>query len=144
MGAWYRLTGSRYLPPFHPGGRLFAQRSNSCLFSCTVKQVMPDHPVWDRRYTYNLVGHNHVCDYVGTGCNPEFIAVIGQGGRDIPRDQVMDHIFGYTMMLDHPGTLPVFMEDWGMVAHQDDLVFRDQMFFGAYYRNCLSPHPIGP
>jgi 2-keto-4-pentenoate hydratase/2-oxohepta-3-ene-1,7-dioic acid hydratase in catechol pathway len=143
--AWRPLKGARFLPPFYPGGRLFTQRGNSCLFSRSVKLAIPEHPVWERRYTTNLVGHNHVCEYVGTGWNPEFVAVIGQGGRDITRDKVRDHIFGYTMMIDHPGgSGPVFFEDWGMATHKDEMVFRDHMAVGAFFGNSLPPHPVGP
>ena len=143
--AWRPLKGAHFLPPFHPGGRLFTQRGNACLFSRAVKLAMPEHPVWERRYTTNLVGHNHVSDYVGGGWNPEFIAVIGQGGRDIPPEGMRDHIFGYTMMMDHPGaSRPIFMQDWGMAAHEDEMVFRDHMFVGAFFSNSLPPHPVGP
>ena len=143
--AWHPLEGAHYLQPFHPGGRLFTQRGNSCLFSRVVKLIQPEHPVWERRYTTNLTGHNQVCDYVGAGGNPEFIAVIGPGGRDIPRERVMDHIFGYTMMIDHAGLArPVFFEDWGLQEHEDELVFRDHMFSGAWFGNSLPSNPIGP
>jgi 2-keto-4-pentenoate hydratase/2-oxohepta-3-ene-1,7-dioic acid hydratase in catechol pathway len=144
-GAWHPLRGAQFLPPFFPGGRLFTQRGNSCLFSRSVNLTLPEHPVWERRYTTNLVGHNTVSDCVGSGWNPEFVAVIGQGGRDIPPEKVRDHIFGYTMMIDHPGaSRPVFFDDWGMAAHQDEMVFRDHMAVGAFFGNSLPPHPVGP
>jgi 2-keto-4-pentenoate hydratase/2-oxohepta-3-ene-1,7-dioic acid hydratase in catechol pathway len=144
-GAWRPLRGAKFLPPFYPGGRLFTQRGNSCLFSRAVNLAIPEHPVWERRYTTNLVGHNHVCENLGSGWNPEFVAVIGQGGRDIPREKVRDHIFGYTMMMDHPGaSRPVFFDDWGMAAHEAEMVFRDHMAVGAYFSNSLPPHPVGP
>ena len=144
-GAWHHLKDAEFLPPFYPGGRLFTQRGNSCLFSRSVNLALPEHPVWERRYTTNLVGHNTISDYVGSGWNPEFVAVIGQGGRDIPPERVLDHIFGYTMMMDHPGaSRPVFFDDWGMAAHEDELVFRDHMAVGAFFSNSLPPHPVGP
>ena len=144
-GAWHPLKGALFLQPFHPGGRLFTQRGNSCLFSRAVNLAIPEHPVWERRYTTNLVGHNHVCEHAGSAWNPEFVAVIGNGGRDISPKKMRDHIFGYTMMLDHPGgSRPVFMDDWGMAAHEDEMVFRDHMFVGGYFGNTLPPHPVGP
>ena len=143
-GAWHTLESAHYLPPFYPAGRLFTQRGNSCLFSRGVKLVLPEHPIWERRYTTNVVGHNHVCEYVGGGCNPEFVALIGRGGKDIPPDRVRDHVFGYTMMIDHAGAPPVFMEDWAMAAHKEEMVFRDYMFSGSYYGNCFPPNPVGP
>jgi 2-keto-4-pentenoate hydratase/2-oxohepta-3-ene-1,7-dioic acid hydratase in catechol pathway len=143
--AWHPLKGAQFLQPFHPGGRLFTQRGNSCLFSRAVDLAIPEHPVWERRYTTNLVGHNHVCHRAGSAWNPEFVAVIGQGGRDVRPEKMSDHIFGYTMMLDHPGgSRPVFLDEWGMGAHEDEMVFRDHMFVGAYYGNSVSPHPVGP
>lgn len=144
-GAWHSLREAQFLPPFYPGGRLFTQRGNSCLFSRAVNLAIPEHPVWERRYSTNLVGHNHVCRHVGNAWNPEFVAVIGRAGRNIPPEEMRAHIFGYTMMMDHPGaSRPVFMEDWGMAEHEDDMVFRDHMFVGAYYSNSLPPHPVGP
>ena len=144
-GAWHPLRGAHHLQPFHPGGRLFVQRGNSCLFSRVCKLIQPEHPVWERRYTANLTGHNQVCEYVGKGGNPEFIAVIGAGGRDIPVDRVRDHIFGYTMMLDHSGFgREIFFEDWGVAEHEDELVFRDHMFFGSWFGNSLPSNPVGP
>jgi hypothetical protein len=88
-GAWHPLKDAKFLPPFYPGGRLFTQRGNSCLFSRSVNLALPEHPVWERRYTTNLVGHNHVSDRVGSGWNPEFVAIIGQGGRDIPPGSII-------------------------------------------------------
>jgi hypothetical protein len=142
--AWQPLRGARYLPPFAPEGRLFTQRGNACLFSRVIRLALPEHPVFERRYTFNLVGHNHVCDYLGHGANPEFVAVIGAGGRDIPPSRVMDHIFGYTLMIDHPGGPPVFLKDWGMEAHREAFIFRDHMFMGSYFANTCAPTPVGP
>lgn len=142
--AWHPLASARYLPPFGVDGRLFTQRGNACLFSRVVRLPIPEHPVFERRYTTNIVGHNHVCAYVGHGANPEFIAVIGQPGRDIPPSRIRDHIFGYTLMIDHPGAPPVFMKDWGMEAHQAAFIFRDHMFVGSYYGNTCAPTPVGP
>lgn len=143
-GAWRDLGRARHLPPFSPYGRLFTQRGNSCIFSRVIKLAMPQHPVWERRYTTNLVGHNHICEYLGHGANPEFIAVIGEGGKDIPPSRIRDHIFGYTLMIDHPGAPPVFMKDWGMASYKDVFVFRDHMFMGSYYGNTCAPTPVGP
>ncbi|MBL7005501.1 MAG: fumarylacetoacetate hydrolase family protein [Spirochaetia bacterium] len=144
-GIWRNLDKTTFLPPFYPEGRLFTQRGNSCLFSRVVKGIQPEHPIWERRYSENMIGHNQKCTHLGAGCNPEFVAVIGKTGKDIPKEKVRDHIFGYTMMLDHAGlSKPVFYDEWGMEKFRDDLVFRDLMFVDSYYGNSLPSTPVGP
>jgi 2-keto-4-pentenoate hydratase/2-oxohepta-3-ene-1,7-dioic acid hydratase in catechol pathway len=143
--ARHSLETSEFLPPFYPGGRLFTQRGNSCLFSRRTQRMQPEHPIWERRFSTNLIGHNQTCTFLGGACNPEFIAVIGKGGRDITRNKIREHIFGYTMMMDHPGfSHPVFDDDWGMGTYRDEFIFRDHMFCDSYYGNSLPSTPVGP
>lgn len=145
VSATHPLDGATYLPPLHPHGRLFTQRGNSCLFSRQVKLAVPEHPVFELRYRHSMVGHNSICrfpaPFTAGGWNPEFIAVIGKEGRDVPPERVPDHVAGYTMMIDHPaGVMPQF-EAWGV---PDLDVFRDAMMAGAFYSNAVLPHPVGP
>ena len=91
-----------------------------------------------------MVGHNHICKKVGHGCNPEFVAVIGKEAKNVKKENARDFILGYTLMIDHAGSPPVFMEDWGMSEYQEEMTLRDHFFHSSYYGNTTCPHPVGP
>lgn len=67
---------------FKASGQGFFLKANSSLSGPSDPIVLPDLP--DRDI-------HHEC---------ELAVIIGKGGRDIPRDRAMEHIFGYSCLLD--------------------------------------------
>jgi 2-keto-4-pentenoate hydratase/2-oxohepta-3-ene-1,7-dioic acid hydratase in catechol pathway len=71
----------------------------------TGNQSLPQFPVIFTKVPTTVIGTNdtiqshqgltHELDY-----EAELAVVLGKGGRDIPKEAVMDHIFGYTMVND--------------------------------------------
>jgi len=65
---------------------------------------VPDYPTIFGRFASSLIGHNapivrplvsEQLDYEG-----EFVAVIGKGGRNIPRERALDHVVAYSLFND--------------------------------------------
>jgi len=74
-------------------------------FDASEKQMIPDHPVIFTKATSSVVGPEEpivlandptgTTDYEG-----EMAVVIGKPGRDLSRDEALDHVFGWTIVND--------------------------------------------
>jgi 2-keto-4-pentenoate hydratase/2-oxohepta-3-ene-1,7-dioic acid hydratase in catechol pathway len=74
--------GDKLISTFKASGQGFFLKTNSSLSGPADPIVLPDVP--DREI-------HHEC---------EFAIIIGKGGRDIPLDQAMAHVFGYSCLVD--------------------------------------------
>ena len=62
---------------------------------------MPEHPVFFTKPPTSVIGHEEAIEFdpaVSTQIDweVEFTFVLGKGGRDIPAERAMEHVFGYT------------------------------------------------
>jgi 2-keto-4-pentenoate hydratase/2-oxohepta-3-ene-1,7-dioic acid hydratase in catechol pathway len=67
-----------------------------------VTQGLPEHPVYFTKPPTTVIGpetaipwHGHVSTRIDW--EAELVAVIGTGGRDIPEERALEHVFGYTV-----------------------------------------------
>ncbi len=69
-----------------------------------AKMKIPEEPTLFSKYAHSVIGPGEAIripkvsdkiDYEG-----EFAFVIGKGGKDIPREQALDHVVGYTIVHD--------------------------------------------
>jgi 2-keto-4-pentenoate hydratase/2-oxohepta-3-ene-1,7-dioic acid hydratase in catechol pathway len=67
-----------------------------------VTQGLPEHPVYFTKPPSTVIGpeaaipwHGHVSRLIDW--EVELVAVIGRRGRDIPEEQALDYVFGYTV-----------------------------------------------
>ena len=74
--------GDRLISTFKASGQGFFLKANSSLSGPADPIILPDVP--DREI-------HHEC---------EFAIIIGKGGRDIPLDRAMAHVFGYSCLVD--------------------------------------------
>ena len=62
---------------------------------------MPEHPIFFTKPPTTVIGHEETIEFdpaVSTQIDweVEFTFVIGKGGRDVPAERAMEHVFGYT------------------------------------------------
>ena len=90
-----------YLPPFPMPGKIICVGLNYADHSAESGFKQPDYPTLFARFASSLVGHRAAMikplasdqfDYEG-----EVVAVIGTGGRHIPRSTALSHIAGYSV-----------------------------------------------
>jgi len=67
-----------------------------------VTQGLPEHPVFFTKPPSTVIGpnaaipwHGHVSTRIDW--EVELVVVIGRGGRDIPEERALEHVFGYTI-----------------------------------------------
>lgn len=98
------LDAVTVLPPFHNPGKIVCVGLNYADHSAESGFKVPDYPAIFSRFATSLVGHggaivrpavSEQLDYEG-----ELVAVIGQGGRHIPRSSALDHVCGYSLFND--------------------------------------------
>jgi acylpyruvate hydrolase len=91
-------------PLIADGARILCLGLNYVDHASEAAYAKPDYPVIFTRYASSFVGHERPLmlpsasrrfDY-----EAELVAVIGRGGRRIPRDQALSHVAGYTLMND--------------------------------------------
>jgi 2-keto-4-pentenoate hydratase/2-oxohepta-3-ene-1,7-dioic acid hydratase in catechol pathway len=92
------------LPPLLQPGKIVCVGLNYASHAAETGAQLPDFPVLFPRWPNSLVGHggalvvpsvSEQLDYEG-----ELVAVIGRGGRHIPRDAALGHVFGYPIFND--------------------------------------------
>ncbi|WP_029456800.1 fumarylacetoacetate hydrolase family protein [Solidesulfovibrio alcoholivorans] len=101
-GCQARFSAVRLLPPVPDPDKILCVGLNYVDHAIEVDQKnLPEHPVFFARMASTLVGHDaplvrplvsRMLDYEG-----EVAAVIGIGGRNIPRDAALAHIAGYAL-----------------------------------------------
>jgi 2-keto-4-pentenoate hydratase/2-oxohepta-3-ene-1,7-dioic acid hydratase in catechol pathway len=101
----YPLKRVRLLAPVPwPARNIFCLGRNYAEHAAERGAAVPEHPVYFTKPNTAVVGpgddvvHHAITkelDY-----EVELAVVIGRGGRDIPRDQALGHVFGYTVIND--------------------------------------------
>lgn len=93
-----------WLPPIARPGKIVCVGLNYADHTAESGFKQPDYPTLFARFTSSLVGHDapvvrprvsEQFDYEG-----ELVAVIGKGGRHIPRETALDHVFGWSVFND--------------------------------------------
>jgi 2-keto-4-pentenoate hydratase/2-oxohepta-3-ene-1,7-dioic acid hydratase in catechol pathway len=89
------MLGRNYQAHAEEGARVYGPHIGSAVI---------ENPIYFTKATTSLVGHRgNVIKHAATSeldYEVELAVVIGTGGRAIPRERVMDHIFGYTVCND--------------------------------------------
>jgi 2-keto-4-pentenoate hydratase/2-oxohepta-3-ene-1,7-dioic acid hydratase in catechol pathway len=92
------------LPPLLDPGKIICVGINYASHADETGSKRADFPVLFPRWPNSLVGHGEALlmptvseqlDYEG-----ELVAVIGRGGRNIPVDSALEHVFGYSIFND--------------------------------------------
>jgi acylpyruvate hydrolase len=98
------LNAVELLPPLPSPGKIICIGLNYAEHSAESGFEVPSYPAVFSRFPSSLIGHgapivrprvSHHLDYEG-----EFVAVIGRGGRDIPKESALDHVVGYSLFND--------------------------------------------
>ena len=93
-----------WLPPLARPGKIVCVGLNYADHTAESGLEQPDYPTLFARFSTTLVGHgapvvrprvSEQFDYEG-----ELVAIIGRGGRHIPRDTALDHVFGWSIFND--------------------------------------------
>jgi 2-keto-4-pentenoate hydratase/2-oxohepta-3-ene-1,7-dioic acid hydratase in catechol pathway len=103
-GAAIDLASIHYLPPFVASEKILCVGLNYVDHSKESGYDLPSYPTIFGRFTSSLIGHEAALvrpkaspqfDYEG-----ELVAVIGKGGRHIPKASALDHVAGYSLFND--------------------------------------------
>jgi 2-keto-4-pentenoate hydratase/2-oxohepta-3-ene-1,7-dioic acid hydratase in catechol pathway len=103
-GASVDLAKASYLPPFPTPPKIICVGLNYRDHSAESGFKQPDYPTLFTRFATSLLGHgapvvrptvSDKLDYEG-----ELVAVIGRGGRHVPRERALDHVAGYSIFND--------------------------------------------
>lgn len=102
-GERIRLADVAWLPPVRRPGKILCVALNN---SANPDRIMrgPDTPAMFVKPSSSLIGHGRaivVKDAYGrVHPEPELAVVIGTGGADIPVEDALSHVFGYTVIND--------------------------------------------
>ena len=92
------------LPPLPSPPKIVCVGLNYADHSAESGFKVPDYPTVFGRFASSLIGHgapiirplaSEQLDYEG-----EFVAVIGRGGRSIPKERALDHVIAYSLFND--------------------------------------------
>ena len=98
------LDGTELLPPLPSPPKILCVGLNYADHSAESGFAVPSYPTIFGRFASSLIGHgapivrprvSEQLDYEG-----EFVAVIGQGGRDIPKARALEHVVAYSLFND--------------------------------------------
>ena len=98
------LDAVELLPPLPCPPKILCVGLNYADHSAESGFKVPDYPTIFGRFASSLIGHgapiirprlSAQLDYEG-----EFVAVIGRGGRDIPKDRALEHVAAYSLFND--------------------------------------------
>ncbi len=98
------LDAVELLPPLPAPPKIICIGLNYADHSAESGFKVPDYPTVFGRFPSSLIGHgapivrprvSEQLDYEG-----EFVAVIGRGGRDIPKARALDHVVAYSLFND--------------------------------------------
>ena len=103
-GPEVELGAVQVLPPLPAPGKIVCMGLNYADHSAESGYEVPSYPTIFGRFASSLIGHgapivrprvSEQLDYEG-----EFVAVIGRGGRDIPKERALDHVVAYSLFND--------------------------------------------
>ncbi|MFP6559775.1 fumarylacetoacetate hydrolase family protein [Paraburkholderia sp. B3] len=92
-----------WLPPVPRPGKVVCVALNN---SANKDRILsgPSHPATFIKPASSLIGHGQPIrlreDFGRVHPEPELVVVIGRDGSDIPRDDALSHVFGYTIIND--------------------------------------------
>ena len=98
------LSAKMLLPPLRAPGKIVCVGLNYAAHSAEAGYELPAYPTLFARFASSLTGHeapivlptvSEQLDYEG-----ELVAVIGRGGRSIPKEKALDHVAGYSIFND--------------------------------------------
>jgi len=98
------LSSPALLPLLRAPGKIICVGLNYAAHSAESGYEVPAYPTLFARFASSLTGHeaplvmprvSDQLDYEG-----ELVAVIGRGGKDIPKDKALDHVAGYSIFND--------------------------------------------
>lgn len=98
------LDAAELLPPLPSPPKIICVGLNYADHSAESGFKVPDYPTIFGRFASSLIGHgapivrprvSEQLDYEG-----EFVAVIGQGGRGIPKERALEHVLAYSLFND--------------------------------------------
>ena len=98
------LGSVKLLPPLPSPPKIICVGLNYADHSAESGFKVPDYPTIFGRFASSFIGHgapiirprvSDQLDYEG-----EFVAVIGQGGRDIPKARALEHVIAYSLFND--------------------------------------------
>ena len=98
------LHAAELLPPLANPPKIVCVGLNYADHSAEIGFAVPTHPTIFTRFASSLIGHgapivrpvvSDQLDYEG-----ELVAVIGRGGRHIPKARALDHVAGYSIFND--------------------------------------------
>lgn len=93
-----------YATPIAAGAKILCLGLNYVDHAAEASFARPEYPVVFSRYAASLVAHEQPLDRPLASARfdyeAELVAVIGRGGRRIPRERALAHVAGYTLMND--------------------------------------------
>ncbi|MGC3964178.1 MAG: fumarylacetoacetate hydrolase family protein [Rhodocyclaceae bacterium] len=104
LGVLVYVASVRHLPPLGQPGKILCIGLNYVDHSNETGFEPPEYPTVFARFASSLMGHgvpmtrprqSQQLDYEG-----ELVAVLGRGGRNIPVEQALDHVAGYSIFND--------------------------------------------
>lgn len=104
LGVLVDVASVRHLPPLGQPGKILCIGLNYVDHSNETGFEPPAYPTVFARFASSLMGHgvpmtrprqSQQLDYEG-----ELVAVLGRGGRNIPVEQALDHVAGYSIFND--------------------------------------------
>lgn len=97
------LDDVEWLAPQPRAGKILGIAVNNRHLNKVAFRV-PTHPMIFMKSSSSLTGHNKPIEIMNehgyTIPEPELCAVLAKGGKNIPEDQALDHVFGYTVTND--------------------------------------------
>ena len=100
----FALGSIQFRPPFMRSEKIVCVGLNYRDHTAETHYVQPDYPTLFTRFTSSLVAHeasiirpraSQALDFEG-----ELVAVVGRGGRHIPRADALEHVAGYSIFND--------------------------------------------
>ena len=98
------LSKIEYLPPFASPENVICVGLNYSEHAAESGFEVPNYPALFGRFPSSLIGHkapivrprvSEQLDYEG-----ELVAIIGKGGRNIPKERALEHVAGYSIFND--------------------------------------------
>nr|WP_249158614.1 fumarylacetoacetate hydrolase family protein [Bradyrhizobium jicamae] len=103
-GAPVDLTAVEMLPPLQNPGKIICVGLNYRDHASESGMQLPDYPTLFARFCSSLVAHRapivRPCDSDRLDYEGELVAVIGKGGRRIPKESALEHVAGYSIFND--------------------------------------------
>ncbi len=109
--------------------------------------IKPDnpHPTYFVKLSSCIVGPHdavRIPDVGQVGPEIELLVVIGKGGRDIPEDEALQHVFGYAVHNDITAHQMRKTSEWIRMVREDGS--EEHLTYPGRYKNFDTFSPIGP